>query len=414
MLGTFRRSRFGPFGARLFSSSSGGLIQAAKFAAFRSESSNILENFAFEKVLLHAPVSSVLFLWVNKTVVTIGKHQNAWRECALGELEKDQVELVRRQSGGGAVLQDEGCLTFTFIGGEEHFRNLKDFTKRNFGVLLSGLKRAGIPDVEVKGRNDMVWLDKNSGEEVPPAFKISGSAFKQMKVRDPKSGQHTERFLHHGTLLFDTDFARLGRYLTPSKEKLASKGIKSVAARVVNLKNASPMLTLDGLQTAMEEAFVRQSLTEFPKTYFTPDMENAKILKAEQFRGRSEDFDDVVKEMSDWHFRFGKSPDFSHQLEPTRLERRTDEGETSCWGTFEAGLDVESGKIVGGKIFSDALLPEAVSSMNEALETLEGIEYRAETLRQYLESKVLLNGTADELALKKDVIEWLAREINAV
>ena len=57
-----------------------------------------------------------------------------------------------------------------------------------------------------------------AGEEDPNRpvdYKISGSAFKQLKAADGRP-----RFLHHGTLLFDTDFSALGRYLTPSKVKL--------------------------------------------------------------------------------------------------------------------------------------------------------------------------------------------------
>lgn len=41
--------------------------------------------------------------------------QLPFKECVLEQLQSDQVALVRRRSGGGAVFQDPGCSVFTFI-----------------------------------------------------------------------------------------------------------------------------------------------------------------------------------------------------------------------------------------------------------------------------------------------------------
>ena len=58
--------------------------------------------------------------------------------------------------------------------------------------------------------------------------KISGSAY-QVKI-----GQNA-RTLHHGTMLMNVDTKALGNYLMVDKEKLVSKGVESVRARVMNL-----------------------------------------------------------------------------------------------------------------------------------------------------------------------------------
>lgn len=48
----------------------------------------------------------------------------------------------------------------------------------------------------------------------------------------------------------EVDCGALARYLTPSKAKLESKGVKSVASRVGNLKDLNPDITHEGVRAA--------------------------------------------------------------------------------------------------------------------------------------------------------------------
>merc|ERR1712113_1103535 len=111
-----------------------------------------------------------------------------------------------------------GCSVFTFISPSDVFS-----IDRNLDIVLGALRRCGV-DAERKGRNDLTF----------EGHKISGSAFKH----DPTRGVS----LHHGTVLVDTDMQALGRYLTPDKRKLQAKGIASVGARVINLRERFPSL----------------------------------------------------------------------------------------------------------------------------------------------------------------------------
>lgn len=54
----------------------------------------------------------VLYFYVNKNAVIIGRNQNAWKECSIANMDADGVQLVRRHSGGGAVFHDNGNLNF--------------------------------------------------------------------------------------------------------------------------------------------------------------------------------------------------------------------------------------------------------------------------------------------------------------
>merc|ERR1712157_461040 len=107
---------------------------------------------------------------------------------------------------------------------------------RNLDIMLGGLRRCGI-EAERKGRNDLTF----------EGMKISGSAFKH----DPTRGVS----LHHGTVLIDTDMQALQRYLTPDKRKLQAKGIASVAARVVSLRQEFPSLDHASLCGALISEF---------------------------------------------------------------------------------------------------------------------------------------------------------------
>lgn len=171
----------------------------------------------------------ILYLWQNENTVVIGRNQNAWRECRTGLLEEEGGRLARRLSGGGAVFHDLGNLNFTFCVTAEHYD-----LRRQQRVILEACRLLGIP-AELSGRNDLLSEGR----------KFSGNSFYS----------HDGKAFHNGTLLIDADMAKMGRYLSPSPAKLAGKGVKSVASRVVNLREIRPTLTVAEMADAMNRAF---------------------------------------------------------------------------------------------------------------------------------------------------------------
>lgn len=75
---------------------------APRLRVLKSTSTNAAFNLATEEYIFERmePDSHVLFLWQNDRTVVLGKHQNAWQECNLDNMEADGVHLVRRKSGG--------------------------------------------------------------------------------------------------------------------------------------------------------------------------------------------------------------------------------------------------------------------------------------------------------------------------
>ena len=145
------------------------------------------------------------------------------------------------------MYQDLGNSVFSFINPVNAFEKV-DFKTMNNEVLINSLKNGFGIQAHASGRNDLVI--KNEGEV---DRKISGSAYKLKLGRKDGSGK---RSLHHGTMLLDLELGALGKYLNPSKAKLASKGVESVISRVVNLKEINPDIHHDNFCESLEEAFI--------------------------------------------------------------------------------------------------------------------------------------------------------------
>eukprot|EP00854_Cymbomonas_tetramitiformis_P009314 gene9314-11033_t len=288
---------------------------------YKSGSQDPFFNLATEEWLFTRGDAGVhtLFLWRNGPSVIIGRFQNAWKECHVQRMDSEGVNLVRRKSGGGAVYQDLGNSIFTFISPKD-----ADNIPRNNDIVVKALKHFGI-DAKPTGRNDIV-VD---------SLKVSGAAFKHAR--------HTT--LHHGTLLVDVDMAALGNYLNPNKAKLESKGIASVRARVMNLRELSPGLDHDTLSDALIESF-------FASHGIRCEVE---MLDVEDLR-RIPELQELEAGLRNTDWRFGKDPDMSHHLE-TKFD----------WGGIDIHLNASKGVITQVKVFSDALNVAFIERLEKGL-----------------------------------------------
>ena len=153
----------------------------------------------------------IFMLWQNRPTVVIGRYQNAFAEVNLPYANENNIAVVRRNSGGGAVYHDLFNINFSFIvkdtGSDIDFRRFLEY-------IVDALKTIGVK-AEISGRNDL----EVSGR------KISGNA------QCRKYG----KILHHGTLLYSADRETMSRVLSVDAEKIKSKGISSVKARVGGL-----------------------------------------------------------------------------------------------------------------------------------------------------------------------------------
>jgi lipoate-protein ligase A len=342
---------------------------SSKVRVLRSNLNSIFANLSAEEALFQkASATPTLFLWRNKPTVIVGRHQNPWKECNLKTMEDAEVVLARRYSGGGAVYQDLGCTTYTFLHKLEGSSSVSRIIDSNFDLLIRALKNIGVP-AERKGRNDLI----------ANGFKISGCAFKQT----------ADHLIHHGTILVTTDLGHLSKYLTPSKMKLKSKGISSVAARVAKLSDFSP---------SVEHESVCETLTgAFRDHYGCASQSSPEIL--DQEIQSDPVFVSHHEKLKNWEWRYGSTPHFSHTVE-TRIEGV---------GMFECHYEVDNGRISGIKIFSDILVPDLVEELESAL---RGSDYEpgplARTLNQLRDSQT----TEARKTIVEEFKEWIIYEVS--
>ena len=314
----------------------------SKVTVLESTLNSIFGNLASEEALIAKSLSlPTLFVWRNQPTVTIGRHQNPWKECDLKLMNDHGVALARRYSGGGAVYQDMGCTTFTFIHNLSSVSSPSRIIDANFETLVTSMQSLGL-SAERKGRNDIVLGD----------FKISGSAFKQTP----------STLIHHGTILVGTDTERLGKYLTPSKLKLQAKGIASVQARVSTIAAHHPRVDHEVVCDSLARAFRAR--------YMCSDLEPP--TRIDQLMQQDEVFLKHHSLLSNWDWRYGTTPHFSHHME-TRIEGV---------GMFECHYEVDQGRISGIQIFSDILFPDVVDQLEIAL---RGTEYSREAVNSALD-----------------------------
>jgi len=293
-----------------------------KLKVYHTVSTDPWRNLAVEEHLLHEvkPDDAVLYLWQNARTVVIGRNQDAQLECRTSLLESEGGRLARRLSGGGAVFHDMGNLNFTFLTDHEHYS-----VERQAGVIRAAVARFGI-DAVLSGRNDLTANGR----------KFSGNAFCAIK---------TARF-HHGTILVDADLELMTRYLSPGQEKLSSKGIASVEARVVNLRSLSDSMTIGALGEALVSAFAEEYGGE-------PEMLSADDLHSGELDALRQRY--ASREWLSRNFLIGD----------VQIRRRL------SFGGFDIRLGTDGGRIAAVSVCSDANDPELPRAVERALTGVE-------------------------------------------
>lgn len=227
-----------------------------------------LEEYVFEGL---PKTDEYFMLWQNKNAIVVGKYQNAIEEINADYVRDNDIAVVRRLSGGGAMYQDLGNLNFTFVVDQNASRTL------DFSIFIQPVVRAlakmGVT-AEQSSRNDITIDGK----------KFSGNA------QYNKDG----RTMHHGTLLFNSQLDTVGKALNPKPDKIESKGIKSVRSRVTNITEylPAPMGMEDFKRILRQEMFEANQLTDYQLT----DADHAAVEAL------------VKDKYGTWGWNWGRSP----------------------------------------------------------------------------------------------------------
>jgi lipoate-protein ligase A len=293
-------------------------------------------NLATEEYVLKEIPENSFMLWRNAPSIIVGKHQNTLAEINVDYVKSNNIPVVRRLSGGGAVFHDLGNLNFTFIqtGASDMLVDFRKYTT----PILDVLKGLGI-NARFEGRNDLTIDGK----------KFSGNAEHIWK----------NRVLHHGTLLFSAQMTDLSQALNVDPAKFTDKAVKSVRSRVTNISGhlKEPMDVLDFANLIQDHIVTLYPDAEY---YDLSETDHEKIHEL------------VRTKYSTWEWNFGYSPNYNF-----RKILRTEKS-----GTLEFDLDVKNGTILHARIFGDYFSTRETEDIEQAL---SGIPHEEWAIREVLE-----------------------------
>lgn len=304
----------------------------------RNEDNRPQFNLALEQYVFDSldQFDEIFLLWINEPSIIVGKHQNTIQEINLNYIKENNINVVRRLSGGGAVYHDYGNLNYTIIS------KSKDTSSFNFEAfsqpVIEVLAKLGVK-AKFTGRNDIVIDGK----------KFCGNAQYMKK----------DKVLHHGAMLFDTDLGVLEKALKVSKDKIVSKGIKSVRSRVTNIK--------DHLKDDIDVEDFKQLLLDHM-------FEGNKEIQ--EYKLTEEDYENINRLMEErydtWEWNFGSSPNFN-----------INKSNRYASGKVETQIEVKDGTIKNIKFYGDFFGSGELSNLEEKL---IGIKYREEEINKVLDS----------------------------
>lgn len=297
-------------------------------------------NLAAEEYMLTVMGEEIISLWRNAPAVIIGRNQNAIEEINLDYVQENDITVIRRQTGGGAVFHDLGNINYTVIQRYQagDFNNYAKFT----APVRDYLRSLGV-DVQLSGRNDLTVDD----------MKISGNA------QTVKGG----RIMHHGTLLISLNMGNLSGALKPKQLKIESKGIKSVRSRVTNIASYLPDLDVEAFYEGLADYFLKTTPDLVPYEYTEADLAAINQLVEEKY--------------GTWEWNFGNSPVYD-------LEQSA----KFDFGLVDVRLRVESGIIRDAFLFGDFFGLEDKSALEEAL---RGVRHQRADIEQALSTLTVGN-----------------------
>lgn len=294
-------------------------------------------NLAAEEYLLKHISEPVFRLWRNSDSIIIGQYQNALAEIDLDYVKANNIKVVRRMTGGGAVFHDLGNLNFTFIEPHTKSEESNAMFRRFTAPIVEALNSLGVK-AYLEGRNDLL-IDGR---------KFSGNA---MCISNG-------RVLQHGTLLFCASMNNLGAALKSRPEKFIGKAVQSNVSRVTNIsEHLSGQMNIDEFQKYLGE-YICKDVT--PYTYSEADLEAIEKLKNEKYG------------LDSWNF--GHSPAYT-----------THNVKKFPGGLVEVNFTVKKGEIAQLEIFGDYFF---VKPTEEFVSQLIGTPHTREAL---LEKLTLIN-----------------------
>ena len=172
----------------------------------------------------NGPAGGLLRIWeTDRPIVVVGRGSRVEREVVLEACRREGVPIVRRPSGGAAIVSGPGCLMYALILGFERRDWLRSISAAHAHVLgrtheavIRAMKASAPSAAEISrlGTSDLAILSirdrpvrgapsEPAADELREARKFSGNSLRLRR----------NYLLYHGTLLYGFDISLISRYL---------------------------------------------------------------------------------------------------------------------------------------------------------------------------------------------------------
>jgi lipoate-protein ligase A len=241
-------------------------IRFSKIRVLETGYNNAALNMAIDEALIEnigdTPILRI-YGW-RPEAVSIGYFQSIKEEVDLEKCSKIGIDVVRRLTGGGAVLH-EFELTYSFIT-KQYPQKIMESYRWICEAIVVSINRLGF-DASFVPLNDIVVKGK----------KVSGSA------QTRRNGV----LLQHGTVLLGVDVDKMFCVLKVPSEKLKDKIIKDVKERVTSLAGTTFEEMASSLKTSFATKFDAKLLAD---TMSTKEISRARWLAERKYSSREWNF----------------------------------------------------------------------------------------------------------------------------
>lgn len=181
--------------------------------------------------------------WSRRCIV-LGRFQSVRNEVDEANAAKNEVQLVRRISGGGAMfIEPEGAITWSIYAPDALVKGMSFAESYAFfdGWVVDALRDLGV-DAWYEPLNDIT----SSGG------KIGGAA----------QARRGGAVLHHNTMAYQMNIPLMLEVLRIGQEKLSDKGIKSAEKRVGPLRQQTDLSRAEIIAHMVDSFRTRHGLTD--------------------------------------------------------------------------------------------------------------------------------------------------------
>jgi lipoate-protein ligase A len=214
--------------------------------------------------------------------ISLGYNQDP-NDLALEKCKQDNIDIVRRPTGGRAVLHAEEITYSIIIPKESEFYSadvLSTYNRINQGILkglhLIGVKAELVERLADEKEKSSTYKDKIPCFSKSAKFEI---AYQGKKLVGSAQRRYENSILQHGSILVGTFHLRLADYIATLKGSRVEKFRQALTEKTISISQILPTrINYDKIIWAIKTGFQQSFNIYFLEGQLTPH-ENAEVQK---------------------------------------------------------------------------------------------------------------------------------------